>query len=293
MVTTDESPDVPTGVPAEGGSAVPQTPFDESERLVWAGNAAAYEAGFAKLCAHPVSRLLDAARVRTGARVLDVGTGTGSVAAAAGARGARVAAVDAEPDMARRAAQSLPGARVLVAALPQLPFADGYFDAAVGNFVLNHVGRPRAALEELRRVTRPGGRIALTVWAAPAAPGQALLGRAVEAAGVSRPPSLPTLAPDEDFPRTPDGLAGLLRGAGLAGAECVPLSWDHRTTAQEWWSGPAAGVATIGRTVLSQGPVVTERIRRHFEALAREFTDEDGALVLPHTALLASGRVAG
>ncbi|WP_261802082.1 class I SAM-dependent methyltransferase [Streptomyces sp. ISID311] len=293
MVPTDESPDVPTDVPAEGRSAVPQTPFDESERLVWAGNAAAYEAGFAKLCAHPVPRLLDAAWVRTGTRVLDAGTGTGSVAAAAGARGARVAAVDAEPDMARRAAQSVPGARVLVAALPQLPFTDGYFDAVVGNFVLNHVGRPHAALEELRRVTRPGGRIALTVWAAPAAPGQALLGRAVEAAGVTRPPSLPALAPEDDFPRTPDGLAGLLRGAGLAGAECVPLSWDHRTTAQEWWSGPAAGVATIGRTVLSQGPAVTECIRRQFELLAREFTDEDGALVLPHTALLASGRVAG
>ncbi|MFE2227147.1 class I SAM-dependent methyltransferase [Streptomyces kronopolitis] len=270
-----------------------ETPFDESERRVWAGNAAAYEGGFAKLCAHTVPLLLDAAEVRAGARVLDAGTGTGSAAAAAGARGARVTAVDAEPDMARRAAHTVTGARVLVAALPQLPFTQGYFDAVVGNFVLNHVGRPRAALDELRRVTRPGGRIALTVWAAPAAAGAALLGRAVAAAGVVRPPSLPALAPEEDFPRTPDGLAGLLRGAGLADVDCAPLSWEHRTTQREWWSGPAAGVATVGQVVLSQGPAVTERIRRHFELLAREFTDPDGALVLPHTALLASGRVAG
>ncbi|MEV6566720.1 class I SAM-dependent methyltransferase [Streptomyces kronopolitis] len=270
-----------------------RTPFDESERLVWAGNAAAYEAGFAKLCAHTVPLLLDAAEVRAGARVLDAGTGTGSAAAAAGARGARVTAVDAEPDMARRAAHTVTGARVLVAALPQLPFTQGHFDAVVGNFVLNHVGRPRAALDELRRVTRPGGRIALTVWAAPAAAGQALLGRAVAAAGVVRPPSLPALAPEEDFPRAPDGLAGLLRGAGLADVDCAPLSWEHRTTPQEWWSGPAAGVATIGQVVLSRGPAVAARIRHHFELLAREFTDADGALVLPHTALLASGRVAG
>ncbi|MFK0260163.1 class I SAM-dependent methyltransferase [Streptomyces angustmyceticus] len=270
-----------------------ETPFDESERRAWAGAAAVYEAGFGRLCAHPVPRLLDAAGVVAGARVLDVGTGPGSAAAAACARGARVVAVDAEPDMARRAARAVPGACVQIAALPHLPYGDGQFDAVVGNFVLNHVGRPRVALDELRRVTRPGGRIALTLWAAPAAPGQALLGRAVRAAGVSRPPDLPALAPEDDFPRTEEGLVGLLRGAGLTDAVCRPLSWDHRTTPEEWWSGPAAGVATIGRIVRSRGEAVTERIRRQFVVLAREFTGSDGALVLPHRALLASGRVAG
>ncbi|MGW7489859.1 class I SAM-dependent methyltransferase [Streptomyces sp. NPDC054786] len=272
---------------------MPETPFDESERRAWAGSAAAYEAGFGRLCAHPVPQLLDAAAVAAGLRVLDVGTGTGSAAAAAGARGARVVAVDAEPEMVRRAARAVPDGCVHLAALPQLPYKDGQFDAVVGNFVVNHVGRPRAALDELRRVTRPGGRIALTLWAAPAAPGQALLGRAVQAAGVTRPSFLPALAPEGDFPRTEAGLVGLLRGAGLADAACRPLSWDHRTTPEEWWSGPAAGVATIGRIVLGQGAAVAERIRRQFVVLAQEFTDGDGRLVLPHTALLASGRVTG
>ncbi|MGX1757057.1 class I SAM-dependent methyltransferase [Streptomyces lydicus] len=269
------------------------TPFDESERRIWAGSAAAYEAGFGRLCAYPVPRLLDAAGVAAGARVLDVGTGTGSAAAAACARGARVVAVDAEPDMVRRAARTAPGAGVHIAALPQLPYGDGQFDAVVGNFVLNHVGRPRAALDELRRVTRPGGRIALTLWAAPAAPGQALLGRAVHAAGVPRPSFLPSLAPEDDFPRTEEGVVGLLRDAGVTEAACRPVSWDHHTTPEEWWSGPAAGVATIGRVVRSQGVAVAERIRQHFVVLAKEFTDGEGRLVLPHRALLASGRVAG
>ncbi|MFG2530443.1 class I SAM-dependent methyltransferase [Streptomyces sp. NPDC048516] len=271
---------------------MPETPFDESERQAWAGSAAAYEAGFGRLCAHVVPWLLDAAGVAGGARVLDVGTGTGSAAAAACVRGARVVAVDAEPDMARRAARAVPGACVHIGALPQLPYADGQFDAVVGNLVLNHVGRPRAALDELRRVTRPGGRIALTLWAAPAAPGQALLGRAVQAAGVSRPSFLPPLAPEDDFPRTAEGLVDLLREAGLAEAACRPVSWDHHTTPVEWWSGPAAGVATIGRIVRSQGAVVAERIRQHFVVLAAEFTEGDGRLALPHRALLASGRVA-
>ncbi|MFF8369325.1 class I SAM-dependent methyltransferase [Streptomyces lydicus] len=270
-----------------------RTPFDDSERRVWAGSAAAYEAGFGRLCAHTVPWLLDAAGVREGTRALDVGTGAGSVAAAAGARGARVTAVDAEPDMARRTRDAVPDARVQIAALPQLPFRDGRFDATLGNFVLNHVGRPRAALAELRRVTRPGGRIAVTIWAAPPAPGQALLGRAVRAAGVQRPTHLPALAPEDDFPRTADGLTGLLRGAGLVRAGCRPLAWDHRTTPEEWWHCPAAGVATIGRIVTSRGPAATERIRRHFTALAAELTDSDGTLVLPHAALLAYGEVPG
>ncbi|MFE7300702.1 class I SAM-dependent methyltransferase [Streptomyces sp. NPDC057579] len=274
------------------GPEAAQTPFDASERRAWAGRAAAYAAGFGRLCAYTVPRLLDAAGVTGGTRVLDVGTGTGTAAAAACARGARVTAVDAEPDMARSAAAAAPGAAVQVAALPRLPFLDGAFDAAVGNFVLNHVGRPGAALAELRRVTRPGGRIALTIWSAPPAPGQALLGRAVRAAGVPRPPDIPALAPEDDFPRTEDGLAELLRTAGrLTGVRCATVSWEHRTTPEEWWRGPAAGVATIGRVVTSQGPATAERIRRHFVDLATEFTAPDGQLVLPHAALLASGRV--
>ncbi|MFH8568654.1 class I SAM-dependent methyltransferase [Streptomyces sp. NPDC017993] len=270
---------------------MPHTPFDESERRIWAGSAEAYAAGFGRLCAHPVPQLLDAANVGAGTRLLDVGTGTGIAAEAACARGARVTAVDAEPDMAAGAAHALPGAAVQVAALPHLPFRNRVFGAVVGNFVLNHVGRPLEALGELRRVTRPGGRIALTIWAAPGAPGQALLGRAVQAAGVTRPPYLPALAAEDDFPRTADGFAELLRAGGMADVNCLPLRWDQYATPEEWWRGPAAGVATIGRIVTAQRPEVIERIRRGFVELSREFAGPDGRLALPHAALLDSGRV--
>ncbi|WLW58322.1 class I SAM-dependent methyltransferase [Streptomyces sp. YU58] len=266
------------------------TAFDESERRAWAGQAAAYSASFAKLCAYSVPRLLDAAEVREGTRVLDVGTGTGAVAAAACERGAKVTAVDTEPGMVALAAQTAPAADVRLAGLPSLPFVDGEFDAVVGNFVLNHVGRPRAALAELRRVTRPGGRIALTIWATPVAAGQALLGRAVQAAGVTRPAHLPALAPEDDFPRTEQGFAALLGDAGLGDVCCNTLHWEHRTTPEEWWSGPAAGVATIGQIVTSQAPAIIEEIKRHFDALCAEFTGPEGALVLPHVAVMACGR---
>ncbi|MFG2194584.1 class I SAM-dependent methyltransferase [Streptomyces sp. NPDC048639] len=140
-----------------------QSAFDQYEREMWAGRADAYGRTFARLCAHLVPRLLDAADVTAGLHVLDVGTGTGSVAAAAAARGARVTAVDADAQMVDAARRAVPGAAVRQATLPRLPFGDGTFDAVTGNFVVNHVGDAGTALAEMRRVLRPGGRLAVTI----------------------------------------------------------------------------------------------------------------------------------
>ncbi|MPY61160.1 class I SAM-dependent methyltransferase [Streptomyces spongiae] len=267
------------------------TAFDRSERRIWAGQGSAYAGSFAKLCAYPVPRLLDAAEVGPGTRVLDVGTGPGTVAAAACARGAKVTAVDAEPTMAELAMRAAPGADVRVAALPELPFNDGEFDAVVANFVLNHVGRPQAALTELRRVVGPHGRIALTIWAVPPAAGQTLIGRAIQAAGAVRPSHLPAgLAPEDDFPRDESGLTALMGAAGLREAVCETLRWDHRASADEWWSGPASGVAFGGQLVRSQTSRIRAEIKRHFDLFSSEFADEDGLLTLPHAALLARAR---
>ncbi|MDV9175168.1 methyltransferase domain-containing protein, partial [Streptomyces sp. W16] len=164
------------------------------------------------------------------------------------------------------------------------------FDAVVGNFVLNHVGRPRAVLAELRRVLKPGGRVALTTWGARRGAGQELFGRAFAAAEAVVPPDLPRLDPAEDFVRTADGFAELLREAGFADARAVGLEWDHRTTVDEWWSGPEAGVATAGLVVTSQEPGTVVRIRQEYERLAGEFAVGEHESALPHIALLACGR---
>ncbi|WP_043686130.1 class I SAM-dependent methyltransferase [Streptomyces xylophagus] len=262
--------------------------FDTAERTMWAGRADAYAASFALLCAHPVERLLDAGEVNAGTYVLDVGTGTGTAALAALARGARVRAVDADAGMV--AAARAAGVEAQVAVLPELPFPDGQFDVVLGNFVINHVGRPRAALAELRRVLKPGGRIALTLWGARRGAGQELFGRAFAAAGAVVPEDLHRLDPAEDFGRTADGFAELLTEAGFADAEAVELEWDHRTTVDEWWSGPAAGVATAGLIVTSQEEGTLVRIRQEYARLAGEFAAGEHELALPHIALLACGR---
>lgn len=267
------------------------TSFDDHERSRWAGRAAAYQRSFAALCAYPAAAILDAAGVEAGHRVLDVGTGPGTVAALACTRGATVTAVDAEPDMLDLARRQVPAADIRHATLPDLPFADRSFDAAVANFVINHVGDPAAAVAEIRRVVRPGGRIAVTIWPYPQPPLQQLWGQIVDAAGAERPTATPRLEADKDFPRTPDGLRALLADAGVADSCCDTLTWTHRTDPEDWWSGPANGIGAMGMLMERQPPDMIIRLRQEYERLAAAYRDDDGLLALPTAALLASGSV--
>ncbi|WP_369186030.1 class I SAM-dependent methyltransferase [Streptomyces sp. Y1] len=254
---------------------------------MWAGAAEAYAGSFAALCGATAEALLDAAEVGAGTRVLDVGTGPGTVAAAALARGAEVVAVDAEPGMVALAAANAPGAEVRHAVLPGLPLPDGSFDAVVANFVVNHVEDPGAALTELRRVARPGGRLAVTIWARTGNEGMSLFDRALDEAGAQRPVFA---ARPVDFDRTVEGLRGLLERAGWADVAGGELAWTHRADPEVWWSGPAGGVANIGLVVTGQTPEVFARIKSAYDRLAAEQVAEDGLLDLPALALLASGR---
>jgi SAM-dependent methyltransferase len=94
-----------------------------------------------------------------GARVLEIGCGTGRLAHALEERAlARVWAVDASSEMVARA-KSL-GVNARVARAEALPFKRGWFDAAVMRMSLHLVDRPRA-LAEVERILAPAGRIAI------------------------------------------------------------------------------------------------------------------------------------
>ena len=264
--------------------------FDAAERRIWAGRAEAFRDSFAKLCAHTAPALLDAVGAGPGVRVLDVGTGIGTVAAAACARGAEVTAVDAEPGMVELARLNAPAADIRHAVLPDLPFPAGSFDAVVANFVVNHVGRPTAALAAMRAASRPGGRVAATIWCSPPGVGHELLDRAVEAAGAKPPADLPRLDPAEQFPHTQEGLADRFAAAGLEEVTCELIDWDHLADPEEWWGGAAAGVGLIGQTISRQDPETVTRIKAAYDDLARQCAGPDGRLTLRYHALLASGR---
>ncbi|MDN5696588.1 MAG: class I SAM-dependent methyltransferase [Rubrobacter sp.] len=100
-------------------------------------------------------------------RVVDVGTGTGFVAAGMASRVERVIGVDNSPamlDRARRNLDSLSISNVDLAEgdISALPLDDGSVDAAFANMVLHHAYDPAATLAEMARVVRPGGAVVVT-----------------------------------------------------------------------------------------------------------------------------------
>ena len=121
----------------------------------------------------PAAELLaDLALVAPGKRVLDAAAGDGNVALAAARRNAEVDACDLAPRMAERGRARCPAAFWRVADVQALPYDDGEFDAVLSNFGAHLAPNPRDAADELVRVTRPGGFVALTAWIPRGLPGR-------------------------------------------------------------------------------------------------------------------------
>ncbi|GAA3219471.1 hypothetical protein GCM10010532_048680 [Dactylosporangium siamense] len=253
----------------------------------WTGRAAAFADSYAHLCAHTAPALLAAAGLAPGVRLLDVGTGTGTVAALAVAGGGRVTAVDAEPGMVDLARGNVPGAEVVEGRLPDLPFPDGAFDAVVANFVVNHVTDPARTVAELLRLTAPGGRVAVTVWPHPSPPLQHLWADVMAAVGLTPAPSI--IPPELNFARTADGVTALLAGAGVRDVGCRTIAWTHHTDLESWWVGPSNGMGALGEALAGQDPATVAAARREYERLAAAYLTAGGVLALPTAALLAHG----
>lgn len=100
--------------------------------------------------------------VRAGDRVLDACCGTGDLAIAALRDGAgEVVGIDFSERMLERARRKEPAIEWVQGDVLALPFEDGSFDAVTVGFGIRNVEDLEAGLRELRRVLRPGGRIAI------------------------------------------------------------------------------------------------------------------------------------
>jgi demethylmenaquinone methyltransferase/2-methoxy-6-polyprenyl-1,4-benzoquinol methylase len=107
-------------------------------------------------------RLAAEAAVRTGDRVLDAACGTGDLAIADLKAGAgKVTGLDFSEKMLERARAKHTAIEWLQGDMLALPFADGTFDAATVGFGVRNVEDLALGLRELRRVLRPGGRLAI------------------------------------------------------------------------------------------------------------------------------------
>jgi ubiquinone/menaquinone biosynthesis C-methylase UbiE len=137
----------------------------QSTRQFFDGVAAQWERLRQTLYGDGVRRAaLTAARVEAGMLVADIGTGTGFLAAGALAIGARVIGIDASDEMLRQATEKLTGKdfQGRTGDVEKLPLGDGEVDAVVANMVLHHAPDPAAAVREMARVLKPGGRLVIS-----------------------------------------------------------------------------------------------------------------------------------
>jgi len=102
-----------------------------------------------------------------GERVLDVAAGTGTSAAPLVKTGAEVLALDRSPGMVTEGRRRQPHVEFTVGDAMALPFKDGAFDAITISFGLRNLPDPPAALAEMARVTRPGGRLVVCEFSKP------------------------------------------------------------------------------------------------------------------------------
>ncbi len=115
-------------------------------------------------------RLTVAAAVRPGDRVLDVCCGTGDLAVEASRAGGEVTGLDFSPRMLERARRKLHSVTWVEGDALELPFADESFDAATVGFGVRNLSDLERGLQELRRVLRRGGRVAVLEITRPKGP---------------------------------------------------------------------------------------------------------------------------
>jgi demethylmenaquinone methyltransferase/2-methoxy-6-polyprenyl-1,4-benzoquinol methylase len=105
--------------------------------------------------------------VAAGERVLDVGAGTGVSTAELAQDGGYAVGVDLSLGMLTAGRRARPSVPLLAGDALALPFPDAGFDAVTISFALRNVADPDAGLRELRRVTRPGGRLVVCEFSRP------------------------------------------------------------------------------------------------------------------------------
>lgn len=216
------------------------------------------------------SATLDALGPLKGRSLLDAGCGAGLLLRLAADRGATVAGVDAARGMLDAARDRVPEADLREGDIEELPFDSNSFDAVTAFNSIQYAASPQNAVCELRRVTRPGGRVAVCLWGDPAR---------CETEGLFA--ALRQLAPPPPGAPAPLALSGpgqLEAFLAEAGLETVAAGEvDH---AFEW-----ADLETAWRAMTAAGPIIhvigvagQERTKEAVVGAFRPYRRPDGSV---------------
>ena len=201
--------------------------------------------------------LLDRLEVGSGTRYLDIACGSGLAVQLARERGAVITGLDASPRLTAIATARTPEADIRVGDMFALPFDDASFDAA--SSFRGIWGNCLGALQEARRVVRPGGKVGLSFWGAQrrmqAFPLFAVIGQTAEEER-DNTGSMVSIG-------RPDVAEQLMRDAGLEPA--------NRTSVRLHWEFPDVELAARALASLGPGYLAIQHMGiEDFMASARE-----------------------
>ena len=146
---------------------IPSAPEPDQQSFRWDDHVSVYEQVFEPFSLTFAETAIARLQVQTGMRVLDVGAGSGGAALALARRGCVVVAIDASARMIERIKVRDASVSAEVMNGQALRFADHTFDAALSVFGVILFPDAVRGLAEMRRVVRPGGRVAIVTWTEP------------------------------------------------------------------------------------------------------------------------------
>ncbi|MFA5664054.1 class I SAM-dependent methyltransferase [Castellaniella sp.] len=234
-----------------------------------------------------------AAALQPGVKLLDVGSGAGTITADMAARVApgRVVALELTEEscaltQAEVARHGLGNVHCVVGDVHALDFPDGHFDIVHAHQVLQHVGDPVQALREMKRVCRPGGLVAARdadyagfIW-------YPLLGELDEWLGWYQRAA----RANGGEPNAGRFLLHWAQRAGFGQIECSSSTWCLATPeARGWWGGMWADRilhSRIGAQLLEQNWATQADLQRISDAWRRWMAAEDGWMSIVHGEIL-------
>ena len=168
-----------------------------------------------------------------------------------------------------------------------LPFPEASFDAVLCGYGLMHLPEPAAALREMLRVLRPGGRAALSVWDA-AGFGFGLVYEAVRARG-SMDVTLPH-GPDFFQFGSPERMLAALAEAGFADAAAYSFHQEWRVAnADRYIESILTGTVRARAVLAAQSGAAAAGVRSYIADYLTRFRSPTGELVVPMPAIIGSG----